>query len=46
VCCERFLEYLEILHPLESKVVRVNIGLVEDDYKRKLGLVEDAEWWT
>lgn len=43
MCCKRFLKYFEILHPLECKVVWLNIGLVEDDYKRELGLVQDAE---
>jgi hypothetical protein len=42
VRCERFLECLKVSHPFECKGVGLSIRLVEDDYKRKLGLVEDT----
>jgi hypothetical protein len=41
--CKCFLECFEISHPLDSKCMRLNIGLVEDDNERELGLVKDAE---
>jgi hypothetical protein len=40
--CERFLEHLEISHPFEGERVRLDVGLVEDDDERKLGLVKDT----
>jgi len=43
VRCQCFLECLEISHPLEGKSMRLDIDLVKDDDKRKLGLVEDTE---
>lgn len=30
------------MHPFDSKVVRLNVGLVEDQDERELGLVQDA----
>ena len=35
-----FLESLKILHPVECKIVRLRIDLVEDNNEGKLGLVE------
>ncbi len=41
--CKCFLESLKVLHPVECKIVRLCIGLVENDNEGKLGLVEYAE---
>ena len=39
---QRCLERFEVLHPFDRKVVWLNISLVEDQYKRELGLVQDT----
>lgn len=37
------LERLKVAHPLDRKVVRLDVGLVEDEDEGKAGLVEDTE---
>ena len=43
VRCEGFLKRLEISHPFEGKLVRLNIRLVEDHDEWKFCLVKDTE---
>ena len=39
---QRRLERLKILHPFDGEIMGLYIGLVEDQDKRELGLVQDA----
>ena len=39
---KRGLERLEVLHPLDSEVVRLYVGLIEYQDERQLGLVQDT----
>ena len=39
---ERVLERFKVAHPVERKLVRLDVGLVEHEEERESGLVQDA----
>lgn len=48
ICCpamrsEGGLESLEILHPFDCEVMRLNVSLIEDEDERQLCLVKNTE---